>query len=65
MELDYTTLDRILWRLERGMNTESIAAELGIPPGRVRYVEILTQRSEYLRTPPRTPVLAHQGHNNL
>ena len=55
MELDYATLDRVLWRLERGMDVEAIAVELGLPPDRVRYVETLTCRAGYLRAPPRVP----------
>jgi len=52
--LDYTTLDRILWRLEKGMDAEDIAAEVGVEPGLVRYVEELRRRSEHMRAPPST-----------
>jgi len=52
--LDYTTLDRILWRLERGMDAEDIAAKVGVEPGLVRYVEELRRRSEHMRVPPST-----------
>jgi len=55
MELDYATLDQVLWRLERGLDAEAIAAELELPPGPVRYVELLTRRAVYLRAPPRIP----------
>ncbi len=52
--LDYVTLDRILWRLEKGMDAEDIAAEVGVEPGLVRYVEELRRRSEHMRAPPST-----------
>lgn len=55
MGLDYATLDRVLWRLERGVDVEAIAGEVGLSPARVRYVEMLTQRARYLRAPPRIP----------
>jgi len=55
MELDYATLDQVLWRLERGLDAEAIAAELELPSGLVRYVELLTRRAAYLRAPPRIP----------
>ena len=53
--LDYATLDRVLWRLERGLNVETIATELGLSSGLVRYVEMLTRRSAHLRALPRIP----------
>lgn len=52
--LDYGTLDRVLWRLERGMGIEAIAVELGMAPERVHYVQMLTRRSAFLRSAPRT-----------
>jgi len=55
MGLDYATLDRVLWRLEQGMDIEAIAVELKLAPERVRYVEMLTNRAGYLRVAPRTP----------
>jgi NAD+ synthase len=55
MGLDYTTLDRVLWRLERGLGIESIANEMGLPLTQVRYVEMLTQRARYLSALPRVP----------
>ncbi|MGC8784684.1 MAG: NAD(+) synthase [Armatimonadota bacterium] len=50
--LDYTTLDRVLWRLERGANAEAVAAELGLSPEQVRYVQTLTERARRLLAPP-------------
>ena len=52
--VDYGTLDRILWRLEKGMGIEDIAAEVGVEPGLVRYIEELTRRSEHMRALPCT-----------
>lgn len=50
--LDYTTLDRVLWRLEQGMDTETIAGEIGLPPVQVRYVQTLSERAQRLLAPP-------------
>lgn len=50
--LDYTTLDRVLWRLEQGVDAEVVAAELGLSPEQVRYVQILTERARQLLAPP-------------
>jgi len=55
IELDYETLDQVLWRLERGLDTGTIAAELKLPLNQVRYVEMLTHRSRHLRAPPDVP----------
>ncbi len=55
MGVDYATLDRVLWRLERGMDVEAIADELALSPAPVRYVEMLTRRTRYLRAAPRIP----------
>lgn len=55
MGLDYTTLDRVLWRLERGQGSELIADELGLSERQVRYVEMLTQRARYLSALPAVP----------
>jgi len=52
--LDYGTLDRVLWRLERGMDAAAIAVELGLAPERVHYVQMLIRRSVHLRAAPRT-----------
>lgn len=49
LDVDYATLDRILWRLDRGEAADAVAAELAIAPERVRYVEMLARRSEHLR----------------
>jgi NAD+ synthase len=55
LQMDYQTLDRILWRLERGLGVEAIASALGLDPQRVRYVRMLTQRAEMLRSGPHRP----------
>jgi len=55
MQMDYATLDRVLWRLERGMDVQEVAAACGLSPERVRYVQMLTQRAEMLRHGPRMP----------
>lgn len=53
--LDYSMLDRVLWRLERGLGVEAIADDLGLLPTQVRYVEMLTQRARYLSPLPPVP----------
>jgi NAD+ synthase len=55
MGLEYHALDRILWRLEKGMNTVPIAVDLGLDPLRVAYVEKLVSRAATLRAPARVP----------
>jgi len=55
MQMDYATLDRVLWRLEGGMDVQEVAAACGVSPERVRYVQMLTQRAEMLRHGPRMP----------
>lgn len=55
--LSYETLDRILWRLEAGMDAEEIAGVLGLEPGRVDYVRELTRRSAHMRAQPEAPPL--------
>jgi len=57
MGMEYGVLDRILWRLEEGLDTDAIAGELHLPPGRVQYVEKLVDRSRYLRAMPHAPEL--------
>ncbi|GIV21202.1 MAG: NH(3)-dependent NAD(+) synthetase [Armatimonadota bacterium] len=52
--LEYTTLDRVLWRLEQGMDAESIVTEVGLSPAQVQYVQTLAERARYLLLPPRT-----------
>ena len=59
MGLDYATRYRVLWRLERGMDVEAIAVELGLSPEQVGYVETLTRRARHLRAPPRVPPSPH------
>jgi len=57
LEMDYDTLDRILWRLERGLRRATIAMELELPPKKVEYVEKLVRRSGVLSSPPLVPDL--------
>jgi len=53
--LAYETLDRILWRLEKGMERERIADDLGVDLSLVGYVDRLTERSEHMRFAPPSP----------
>ncbi len=55
MGLTYERLDRILWRLERGMDAAAIAAELALPPALVAYVETLRERARGLSPLPGMP----------
>ena len=55
--LSYETLDRILWRLEVGMDTEEIAGTLGLEQDTVDYVRELTWRSSHMRAQPEVPAL--------
>lgn len=55
--VDYETLDRVLWRLERGMDKETIAAGLSLDQEQVAYIAELTRRSEFLRCSPCVPEL--------
>jgi NAD+ synthase len=53
--LSYETLDRILWRLEAGMDAEKIVETLGLEQDTVDYVRELTRRSAHMRTQPNVP----------
>lgn len=55
--LSYDILDRILWRLERGVTAEDIAAELGIALEKVHSVADLVRLSKPLREAPPFPTL--------
>jgi NAD+ synthase len=55
--LSYETLDRILWRLEAGMDAEKIVETLGLEPDTVDYVRELMQRSAHMRVQPEVPSL--------
>ena len=55
--LSYETLDRILWRLEAGMDTEEIVGTLGLEQDTVDYVRELTWRSSHMRAQPEVPAL--------
>ena len=55
--LSYETLDRILWRLEVGMDTEEIVGTLGLEQDTVDYVRELTWRSSHMRAQPEVPAL--------
>jgi len=58
--MEYATLDRVLWRLERGEDPDSIATALGLDPAQVRYVQELTCRSAHMRAPAITPPQMHR-----
>lgn len=53
--LGYAALDRILWRLELGVDPAAIAAELGVTESKVRYVEHLREAAAILGAPARSP----------
>jgi len=53
--MDYATLDRVLWLLERGEEPGAIAAALGLDLAQVHYVQELTRRSAHMRAPPIAP----------
>ena len=53
--LSYETADRILWRLEAGMDTEEIARTLGLELDTIDYVRELTWRSAHMRAQPEVP----------
>jgi NAD+ synthase len=55
LQMDYATLDRVLWRLEQGGEVDEVAAACGIARERVAYVRMLIRRSESLRRSPRVP----------
>lgn len=57
MGMNYDTLDRILWRLEHGVDTHTIVQEVEVSPQQVQYVQTLRQRAQFLHTPPKVPVL--------
>jgi hypothetical protein len=53
-----TMLDRVLWRLEQGMDREAIAGDVPLSPAQIRYVQTLTERARRLLAPPLTPPTA-------
>ncbi|MHB1414929.1 MAG: hypothetical protein ACYC1C_06720 [Chloroflexota bacterium] len=53
--LDYTTLDRILWRLERQMPPDDVARELGLKTDVVDYVARLREDARPMNEPPEVP----------
>jgi NAD+ synthase len=53
--IDYETLDRILWSLERDWDHTRIEAEYTIDPGQVEHVKELMRRSQHLREFPPAP----------
>lgn len=57
MGIEYTTQDRILWRLEQGADVQTIAREVAVSPQQVQYVQTLIQRAQILHSPPKTPAL--------
>jgi NAD+ synthase len=55
--VDYATLDRILWGLERGWPDERIAREVGVAAGLAAHVREMQRRSAHLRAMPPAPEL--------
>jgi NAD+ synthase len=55
LQMDYATLDRVLWRLERGMEVDEVAAACGLPEDRVLYVRMLMERALTLGSRPAVP----------
>jgi NAD+ synthase len=55
--VDYDTLDRILWGIDQGWDTERIAVAAGTTLAQVEHVREMRERSEHLRTLPPTPDL--------
>lgn len=55
--MTYDLLDRILVRLERGLEHDIVASELKIPVGQVDYVAELISRSAHMRGLPLVPEL--------
>lgn len=56
--MDYETLDRILWSLERGWAESRIVIDMGVTAAQVEHVRVMNRRSEHLRTLPPLPDLA-------
>ncbi len=52
LRLDYASLDRILWGLERWMEVEDIATDIGLPVSTVKRVRDRWIGSEHKRRPP-------------
>ena len=55
--IDYATLDRILWSLEKGWKPDRIISDWGVTAEQVSHVSEMTRRSEHLRSLPPAPVL--------
>jgi NAD+ synthase len=55
--VSYETLDRVLWGIDQGWDTERITAAAGTTGDLVEHVRTMRQRSAHLRTMPPTPEL--------
>ncbi len=55
--MDYKTLDKILWGLERGWRDEGIVKGMQVTAAQVEHVREMRRRSEHLRTLPPWPDL--------
>ncbi len=55
--IDYVTLDRILWGIDRQMDTAQIVEQYQVDEGQVAHVRELVRRSEHLRHLPPAPEL--------
>jgi NAD+ synthase len=55
--IDYETLDRILWGIEQGWETERIVAAMSVTAAQVENVREMHRRSEHMRTLPPSPSL--------
>jgi len=58
MGIDYATLDRILWGLERQWSPERITTEANVSTEQVAHVAELVRRSWHLRQLPPVPDLS-------
>ena len=56
--MDYETLDRILWSLDRGWSETRIVEAMRVTAAQVEHVQVMRRRSEHLRTWPPCPDLA-------
>jgi len=55
--LDYYTLDRILWGLDRGWSEQKIADTLRVTIAQIKHVQEMWRRSDHMRRLPPVPDL--------
>jgi NAD+ synthase len=58
--MDYETLDKILWSLDRGWSEARIVEVMRVAAAQVEHVQVMKRRSEHLRMWPPAPIL-HNG----